>query len=299
MARALRPFRQVSPSRHRMMLDVEATIRATAAARKTLPIVQPSVERRFSVELILDVSPSMLPWHETFAELVGVFTHVGVFREVRPWWLHVDGDDVSLVDRTGRQREAGSLRATDHRRIIIIVTDAVAAHWYRPTIWRHMAKWGENGIVALIDLLPLKLWNFSGIGPHRVRAHAAAASAANAELWYRVPRRWRLSGRSSTGGVPIPVVELSPAALAQWSAMVAVASPEGTAAVLVESGPPNGMIGPPLGGPDGPTTLNNFLHTASPEALRLAVLSTTSDSTTLVVLRSIHRNCYPGRVSAI
>ena len=73
LARAMRPFRQFSPSRHRMTLDVEATVRATAAARRTLPILRPGAERRFSADLVLDISPSMLPWDGAFAELVGVF----------------------------------------------------------------------------------------------------------------------------------------------------------------------------------------------------------------------------------
>ena len=294
LARALRPFRQYLPSRHRMTLDVEATIRATAAAGRTLPVLRPGAERRFSADLVLDVSPSMLPWHGAFAELVGVFTHVGAFREVRSWRLHVDGDDVSLADRFGRRWAPGTFRTTDRRRVVIIVTDAVAEHWYRAAIWRHIADWGGTGMVALIDLLPLKLWNFSGIGPHRVRAHATAAAAANAELSYNIPRRWRLTGRSASGAMPVPVMELSPAALAQWSAMVASAHPAGNAARLVESGAPGGAAGPPPRNPDGRASLTNFLHTASPEALRLAVLAATSDSTTLAVLRAIQEELLPG-----
>ena len=293
LARAMRPFRQSLPSRHRMKLDVEATIRATAVAGRTLAIMRPGAERRFSADLVLDVSPSMLPWNGAFAELVGVFAHVGAFREVRPWRLHVDGNDVSLADRFDRRWGPGTFRTTDRRRVVIIVTDAVAEHWYRPAIWRHIADWGSNGMVALIDLLPLKLWNFSGIGPHRVRVHATAAAAANAELFYSIPRRWRLTGRGAGGVMPLPVMELSPIALAQWSAMVAAAHPAGNAALLVESRPPGGAAQPPPRSPNGRASLMNFLHTASPEALRLAVLAATSDSTTLAVLRAIQQELLP------
>jgi hypothetical protein len=41
LARALRPFRRTIPSRHRHVLDVEATIRASAASRRTSPILRP------------------------------------------------------------------------------------------------------------------------------------------------------------------------------------------------------------------------------------------------------------------
>ena len=236
----------------------------------------------------------MLPWHGAFAELVGVFTHVGAFREVRSWRLHVDGDDVNLADRFGRHWAPGTFRTTDRRRVIIIVTDAVAEYWYRAAIWQQIVDWGRTGMVALIDPLPLKLWNFSGIGPNRVRAYATAAAAANAELSYNIPRHWRLTGRSAGGAMPVSVMEMSPAALAQWSAMVASAYPAGNAALLVESGSPGGAAGPPPGNTDGRAPLTNFLHTASPEALRLAVLAATSDSTTLAVLRAIQQELLPG-----
>jgi restriction system protein len=294
LTRALRPFRLHLPSRHRMALDVEATIRATAAAGRTIPILRPGAERRFSADLVLDVSPSMLPWHGGFAELIGVFTHVGAFREVRSWRLHVDSDDVSLTDRFGRYWAPGTFRTTDRRRVVIIVTDAVAEYWYQPAVWRHIVDWGSTGTVALIDPLPLKLWNFSGIGPNRVRAYATAAAAANAELCYNIPQRWRLTGRSAGGAMPIPVMQLSPAALAQWSAMVTSAYPAGNAALLVESGAPGAAAGPHPRNADGQATLANFLHMASPEALRLAVLAATSDSTTLAVLRAIQEELLPG-----
>jgi adenylate kinase len=276
------------------MLDVEATIRATAAAGRMLPILQPGAERRFSADLVFDVSPSMLPWDGAFAELVGIFAHVGAFREIRPWRLHVDGDDVSLADRFERRWRPGTLRTTDRRRVVIIVTDAVAEHWYQPALWRHIADWGSTGIVALIDPLPLKLWNFSGIGPNRVRVQATDAAAPNAELSYKIPRRRRLTGRSAgASAIPVPVMELSPTALAQWSAMVAAAHPAENAALLVESGAPVGAAGPPRREPDGQASLTNFLHTASPEALRLVVLAATVDSTTLAVLRAIQQELLP------
>jgi hypothetical protein len=162
LARALRPFRQSWPSRHRMTLDMEATIRATAAARRVLPILRPGAERRFSAHLVLDVSPSMLLWDDTFTELVDVFAHVGAFREVRPWRLHVDGNDVSLADSFGRRWSPGTFRTTDRRRLVIIVTDAVGEHWYRPVMSRHLTDWGSSGTVAVVDLLPVKLGSFSG-----------------------------------------------------------------------------------------------------------------------------------------
>jgi tetratricopeptide (TPR) repeat protein len=292
LARALRPFRQRFPSRHRMTLDVEATVRATAETRQMLPILRPGTERRFSADLVFDSSPSMLVWEDAFTELVSVFEHVGAFRDVKHWHLHVADDDVWLTDRSGQRWGPSALSGADRRRIVVIVTDAVADHWYRPAIWRHLIGWGSGGAVALMDLLPLKLWSFSGVGPNRIRVRATSAAAANAELKYNVPRRWRLAGRSATSAVAFPVVQLSPSALAEWSGMVAAAHAAGNAALLVESDPPYGMTEPPPRS-DGKVSLKNFYHTASPVTLRLAVLAATSDSTTLAVLRAIQQELLP------
>jgi hypothetical protein len=276
-----------------MTLDMEATIRATAAARRVLPILRPGAERRFSAHLVLDVSPSMLLWDDTFTELVDVFAHVGAFREVRPWRLHVDGNDVSLADSFGRRWSPGTFRTTDRRRLVIIVTDAVGEHWYRPVMSRHLTDWGSSGTVAVVDLLPVKLWSFSGIGPRRIRVHTTVAAAANARLSHTIPQRWRLTRRPAAGAVPVPVVELTPTALAQWSAMVAAAHPVGNAAMLLEPGASRGTPGLLPDAAEGRRSLTNFLLTASPEALRLAVLAATSDSTTLAVLRAIQQELLP------
>ena len=294
LARALRPLRQSFPSRHHMVLDVEATVRATASAGHTLPVLRAAKERRFSVDLVFDVSPSMLVWWGAFAELATVFRHVGAFRDVKQWQLRADAEHVWLTDRSGRHWPPSALRSADRRRITLIVTDAVAGHWYAPRLWQHLTDWGMSHPVALLDLLPLKLWNFSGIGPNRVRVRANSFAAPNAELKFNVPRRWRLAGRPAEAALPFPVVELSPAALAGWSAMVATAHPAGSPALLVESDPPYRMTEAPPARSDGAVSLKNFMHTASPGALRLAVMAATSDSTTLTVLQAIQRELLPG-----
>ena len=295
LARALRPLRQWSPSRRHMVLDVEATVRASAAAGHTLPVLRAGKERRFSVDLVFDVSPSMMIWRDVFAEVFSVFQHVGAFGDVKQWGLHAEGNasDVWLTDKSGRRWRPRALRGAGRRRITVIVTDAVAGHWYTPRVWRHLTDWGTRGTVALLDLLPLRLWSFSGAGRSRVRVRATSSAPANAELKFNVPRRWRLAGRSTAAAVPFPIMELSPAGLAAWSAMVASAHPAGSAALLVEANPPYGMTEAPPARSDGEVSLKNFFHTASPAALRLAVLAATSDFTTVGVLRAIQREMLP------
>ena len=298
LARALRPFRQTVSSRHRWVLDVEGTVRATATTQRMLPIFRPGTERRFSIDLVYDSSPSMTIWDDTLDELASVIEHVGAFRDVTKWRLHTnrDRDEVWLTDHAGQHWAPGLLRATDRRRVILLVTDAVGEHWYTPAIWNCLTDWGSSGPTALIDPLPLKLWSFSGIGPNRVRVRASSSAAPNIELKYNAPRRWRLTGRSAVNVVPIPIVEFAPAALTEWALTVVNADSRGCAALLAESQSSNRMSESPPRNSPSQTGLGNFFHTASPAALRLAVLAATSESTTLDVLRAIQEELLPESV---
>ena len=169
LARALRPFRQSWPSRHRMTLDVEATIRASAAARQTLPILRPRTERRFSVDLILDVSPSMLVWADAFVELTAVFAHVGAFRDVTTWQLRADEDTVLAGSR-------GPLLAA--RRAPVSRSSA-----------RHPGHHRRGGR-ALVPARHLAIAHRLG-RPRPCRSNGSAAAEAVELLWHRAQPRPR------------------------------------------------------------------------------------------------------------
>ena len=294
LARALRPFRRAIPSHHRYVLDVEATVRSSAVSRRILPILRPAEERRFSADLVFDASPSMEVWDETFEQFARVFRHAGAFRDVRTWRLHTDQDrgGVWLTDRMRYRRPPAVLHSADRRRVILVMTDGVADHWYMPQVWECLADWGNSGPAALMDPLPVKLWSLSGIGPNRVRVRASSPGAPNADLRYK-PRRLGRTGRSGGATVPVPVIEFSPSALMEWTATVADAHPAGCVAVLTGPEPRRAINSPWPGDTDAEASLSNLFHTASPTALRLAVLAALSETMDLAVLRAIQDEMLP------
>ena len=300
LARALRPFRRTVPSRHRHVLDVEATVRATAVTGQTLPILRPAAERRFSADLVFDASPSMEVWEDTFGQLARVFQHAGVFREVRKWNLHTDQarDEVWLTDRKHDRWPPTALRSANRRRIVLTMTDGVAEHWYAPYIWECLTDWGNGGPMALIDPLPVKLWNLSAIGPSRVRVRASSSGAPNVDLRYKQPRFLARAGRPAAGAVPVPVTEFSPSALMAWASTVADAHPDGCVAVL--TGPQSRRSLSTLwpSDADAEGSLSNFVRTASPAALRLAVLAAASEARDLAVLKAIQEEMLPGSATS-
>lgn len=300
LARALRPFRRTVPSRHRHVLDVEATVRASAVTGKTLPILRPAAERRFSADLVFDASPSMQVWEDTFGQLARVFQHAGVFREVRKWNLHTNEahDEVWLTDRKHDRRPPAALRSADRRRVVLTMTDGVAEHWYTPHIWECLNDWGEGGPTALIDPLPVKLWNLSAIGPSRVRVRASSSGAPNADLRYKQPRFLTRAGRPAARAVPVPVTEFSPSALMAWASTVADAHPDGCVAVLTGPRSRRSLSSLWPSDADAEGSLSNFVRTASPAALRLAVLAAASEARDLAVLRAIQEEMLPGSATS-
>ena len=295
LARALRPFRRTMPSRHRQVLDVEATVRGSAAARRTLPILRPAAERRFSADLVFDASPSMEVWDDAFGQLAEVFRHAGAFSEVRKWSLHTDDerDEVWLIDRNGYRSPPAALRSADGRRVILMMTDGVGDRWYSPGVWACLADWGSRGPTGLMDPLPVKLWSLSGIGPSRVRVRASSSGAPNIDLQYKQLRVLSREDRPASVVMPVPITEFSPATLLAWSATVADAHPDGCVAVLARHEFLRTATAPWPGDADAEGSLTNFIHTASPAALRLAVLASVSEAMDLAVLRAIQDEMLP------
>ncbi len=173
------------------------------------------------------------------------------------------------------------------------MTDGVGEHWYTPRVWEWLTDWGSGGPTVLVDPLPVKLWSLSAIGPDRVRVRASSSGASNTDLRYRQSRFLARTGRPTTAMVPIPVTEFSPSALMAWAATVADAHPDGCVAVLAGPGSRHQMGAPRADDADAAGSLWNFIHTASPAALRLAVLAAVSEATDLPVMRAIQDEMLP------
>lgn len=290
LARALRPFRRaVRPGP--LEPDEDATAQATAEAwvsaalsartgprrrdeagpRPLVVVTHRRPVRALDVALVVDAGSSMGMWDRAFTQLEHVFVQSGAFRAVSRWGLVQGGGGSQLVDAGGARHPPGRLRDPSGRRLVLLASDAVGDHWYRPGVWRTIESWAAVMPTALLHLLPRRYWGESAIGEPDVRMRLGSTPGLpvpNAS--YQVERGWWVTGAA---GLPLPVVRLGPAGLSGWAeaATTGAAWVEGVSTAAVGTGAPQtpSEYNRGLRDRDG-QLLAAFLRRASPRAVHLA-----------------------------
>jgi tetratricopeptide (TPR) repeat protein len=131
---------------------------------------------------------------------------------------------------------------------------------------------------AIIHLLPQQLWRSGGIRPQRARLRPRGRLRPNGRWSAELPDAWLEPPPTSVApaaSVPIPVLELQPRWLGQWTRLLLGDAGSVDAPVLLTDVWPlpdastdeeDPQAGSPL------DQVKSFLHTASPSAFRLATL---------------------------
>ncbi|MCG6493846.1 TIR-like protein FxsC [Kitasatospora sp. A2-31] len=297
--RALRPLgrRTLADAHGEPELDEEATVSAGVDQRLLLPVLRPTPGRWLDLALVIDTHRSMTLWHDLVAELRRVIAQTGVFRDVRTWYLGGTeaGGRPGLAARPG-----GALRRPQEiadpagRRLILVVTDTVGGGWGGPALDAVLRGWGRHGPVAVLNVLPERLWSRGSVRPTPLWLRAAGPAAPNT-AWEAAATRARgrthrrLRADAPDRPLPVPVVDPNPASLAALAALVSgggrrsrlsclLVGEPGTAPVDRADRPPasDGSGRPPTAGAHGrPTTaaepaLERFRASASPLAQELA-----------------------------
>lgn len=229
--RALRPLRRVVPSSHVRVLDVRATAAATGDTGLLLPVLRPALERRFSVDLLIDSGTTMAVWHRLGVELRTLLERHGAFAAVRAWALHTDGPEPCLAPfRRGNQSRNTTRRWRQHlsdatgRRLVLVLTDGVGPAWYGTELPAALAQWSEKRPVAVLQVLPSRLWHRTALRPAPVRARGT--DGPRPTLQYRTSARLPGIPRGRAGAADrdrirwLPVLEVAGPWLAPWAELV-------------------------------------------------------------------------------
>jgi hypothetical protein len=234
LRRALRPLRRLVDSAREETLDEEATAERLVQEPFWLPAFRPVPERLWEIVLVVDASPSMTVWLDTVRDLSAALERLGVFRDVRlrrlvarpaspgpPCLQNTQGSGAAVP---------GELLEPSGRRIVWVLTDAVAPSWRDGRMSAVLWSWARVQPVAVVDVLPQRLWRRSGLRtePLRMKAADPGASFARPQWSFEDDVAQLLgagAGTSRTGGagraVPVPVLELNERWLAPWAALVA------------------------------------------------------------------------------
>ena len=291
LARALRPLaRQVAiglPS----VLDESATVDRIAQTGVWNPVLKPESELWLDVALVFDASPSMSLWQKLGAEVQKLLSRYGEFRDVRTWKLkHVDGT-VKLASHNGVECKPKELRVGDRRRLVVIISDCVAAAWHNGEMQKLVEVWSSQLPTVVFQVFPERLWARTALARSvTVEFQGRQAGLASDDLMPFARSVWdrdRVRGSVRRDRVRLPVVSLEYGPLSRWAQVVAG---DGRSRVLgiVWDAEPVVMVAPTATAiVTVKARIDAFVMTASPISLEFAARLASAPVITLPIARII------------
>ncbi|MET9098605.1 MULTISPECIES: FxSxx-COOH system tetratricopeptide repeat protein [Streptomyces] len=196
----------------------EASLRAALEALNGLAAPDADPAERPAVLFVVDDHVTMRVWDARIARLVDAVAAAGTLGPVSTTRLLCSDDT-----EPARIRLAGLPADDAPHRVVLILTDGLAAGWRSDAVLPLLRELGRTEPVALLQLPPQRLWFRTGPEVLRMRLRADRPWAANAAL------RWELrtspleatdDGLDRTGVMPVPVLELTERSLSGWVGLV-------------------------------------------------------------------------------
>ncbi len=291
LVRALRPFKRkvASKSDADIELDEERTAEEAAQSEMWLPITRRRRDRWLDLTLVIDSTPSMALWTPTVNAFVRLVERVGAFRSVRVRLLETGktgpAEGGAIVGPTLRggtadapARGPGELIGSAGRSLLLLVTDGVSDAWHRDLVSPMLARWGRAMPVAIVHLLPHRLWSRGGMGVRQTVLTSPGPLRPNGT--YDVRSADALldpeeAEELTAGAVAVPVLELQDRWIGWWASLVTgVGGVARKAAVVLAHDEPR-----PVDAEAGERVersarekVQHFHSSASPPAFRLATL---------------------------
>ncbi|MFF5728159.1 SAV_2336 N-terminal domain-related protein [[Kitasatospora] papulosa] len=308
IGRALRPLRRFRPSRVHQCLDLDATVEQYTRTGVLVPQLAPAAEPWLEAVLVVDCGTSMTVWDETSLALTQMLRTLSAFRSIVVWRLeHPPQAEPVLRDHHGRllpMDPSDPRHCQPAHRLLLVFSDCAAPAWRRSKLWQTLHTWGRTAPVALINPLPKRLWQRSGLDLPRTTTTASVPASPGRLLAYRRPRLLRDDTPGTQPWQALPVLQMDAQHILAWARTVMRTDPRGCEAVLI---PASGRV--PLRNrsrrqgaakPDAPTTDTHltaaaqaFTDNLRSPAVRLAIAASTLDVFTLPVLDVLRERIVP------
>ncbi|MDN3022430.1 SAV_2336 N-terminal domain-related protein [Streptomyces sp. S.PB5] len=300
LMRALRPVGRRAIGGTGDQLDEQATVERTVECRLPTPVHLSAERAWLDLALVVDTHHSMLLWQDLAEELRRTLTRSGVFRDVRTWYL--SGTENNAAPMVAHRRGApprgpSELADPAGHRLILVLTDTVADGWRGGALHEVLAHWSGHNAVAVLNVLPERLWPRTSVRPVPLRFGAERPASAT-RSWHHTatgPRARLRRRRSNPAGV-VPMVSASPESLTRLARVVAGDSSRQLMSCLqldirsfCDPSPR-----PPVTdtGPDGLEAVERFRAGASPLAQQLAAYLA-AVPLTLPVMTLVRRSLLP------
>ncbi|MER7107104.1 FxSxx-COOH system tetratricopeptide repeat protein [Streptomyces sp. NPDC000229] len=277
LGRALRPLRGHLDSAHADVLDEAATAERIALAPHLPPVLVPEPERRWSAVLVVDSAPHMALWQPAVDRFRSALHGYGGLRDVEVLTLDTARPERAVLrgpGPVGRPRPPGGLVDPTGRSIVFLLTDGAAPAWRSGAAQRLAALWGRSQPVAVVQMLPQRLWSGTGLFPVRVRLRAHGHGSAGGQVRWTPAEPLAASLLPDAPGrvVAVPVLELSPEWLDPWARFVSGTTPRWAdlPAILTTCRPPSPAPPPPSRRSTAAELVARFRNRASLQAFDLA-----------------------------
>ncbi|MQY10613.1 hypothetical protein SRB5_07240 [Streptomyces sp. RB5] len=267
LGRALRPLRRRLESRRRTRVDEERTAEALAETGLADVVERPVRERWLNLVLLVDDGLSMLLWHRLGVELRALLERLGAFALTRVIGLDTRGRTPALHARPfsadGAELQLSSVNDPSGRTLVLVVSDGMGAAWRAGAMHDLLAGQAAHGPVAVLHTLRYDMWESSGIAADRWQVTTRRIGGANTS--WEITDPVLPQGLAAFDGIPVPVLEPTPAALGAWARLLA--SPGTTAELPLLTRP--SRFGAVAAARDLGSA-QHFRDAATPEAYRLA-----------------------------
>ncbi|TLS40346.1 tetratricopeptide repeat protein [Streptomyces montanus] len=155
-----------------------ATRARQEAAHVLSRLGRPGDQEPSEAVLVIDTHLTMKLWDRAVGELAGELDRAGDFSRVRV--VRLLGTDETDPARMRLEEPLGD--GARVRRVVLMLTDGLAAGWRSGAVQPLLRTWGRTSPVAVVHLLPQQLWFRTGLDVSRVRIRAPRAWAANSEF---------------------------------------------------------------------------------------------------------------------
>ncbi|MFB0620335.1 SAV_2336 N-terminal domain-related protein [Streptomyces sp. AGS-58] len=308
IGRALRPLRRFRPSRVHQRLDLDATVEHYTRTGVLVPQLAPAPEPWLEAVLVVDRGTSMAVWNETSLALTQMLRTLSAFRSIRVWHLeHPPQAEPVLHDHNGQplpMDPSDPRHSQPAHRLLLVISDCAAPAWRQNNLWKTLHTWGRTAPVALINPLPKRLWQRSGLDLPRTTATASVPASPGRLLAYRRPRLFRDDAPGTQPWQALPVLQMDAQHILAWTRTVMRTDLSGCEAVLV---PASGRMPPrhrsrrqSAAEPDAPATdahvtaaAQAFTDSLHSPAVRLAIAASSLDVFTLPVLDVLRERLIP------
>jgi len=209
----------------RPVVDVDATVEATADAQRLVVVTRPDQERGLDVVIVVDETPVAIVWAEAIAELEGTLRRTGAFRSVTRWSLNRAAPTTAvgeplMRDSAGMVHRADNIIDPAGRRLVLLLSDGTADHWRQDWIWQVLQRWAQAMPTTMVHLLPESYWGYTAIGQPTAGVRSRRPAGANSSVEVRTA--WWSGESDAQTGVPVPVIGLNPDSIVRWTRAVVI-----------------------------------------------------------------------------